>query len=177
MSQINKIFYKHLPYLIINASVYIYLCLITIICICPINIYATKNISLEDNKGRKTFVKADLNSKDNIKIAADHLSIDKIKKSATYSGNVIIRFDDIIINTQKLIITYANTEGQGKINNISMPYKLKAIRTISNEIVIADRGEYVAAENKLKLLGNIHYTKDKNFYKMNEFTYILNKSQ
>ena len=79
---------------------------------------------------------------DNLKIHSDHLTIQKDTSMATFSGNVIVHFEDAILTTSKLIVYYTSINNSQKITKIVIPGKLKALKDCGKEIIIADEGMF-----------------------------------
>ncbi|MDG1436659.1 MAG: LptA/OstA family protein [Rickettsiaceae bacterium] len=92
---------------------------------------------------------------DNLKIHSDHLTIQKDTSMATFSGNVIVHFEDAILTTSKLIVYYTSINNSQKITKIVIPGKLKALKDCGKEIIIADEGMFNNVKKQLTLKGNV----------------------
>lgn len=99
---------------------------------------------------------------DNITITSDSLNLDNHNLSASFKGSVTVIFEDMTLKTNYLKIYYINHNNKRSIEKIEIPVHLKAIKKITDEIVVADSGEYIVALNKLTLKGNVRMQKDKN---------------
>lgn len=92
---------------------------------------------------------------DDLKINSDHLTIQKDTSMATFSGNVIVHFEDLILITSKLIVFYTSVNNSQKITKIVIPEKLKAIKDCGKEVIIANEGLFDNLQKKLTLKGNV----------------------
>ncbi len=108
----------------------------------------------------------------NITITSDFLNLDQNNLSASFKGSVTVLFDDIILKTNFLKIYYINHDNKKSIDKIEIPGKLKAIKKLANEIVIADSGEYIVNLNKLTLKGNVTMQKDDNILVTDKMIYF-----
>ncbi len=89
-----------------------------------------------------------------ITINSESLKIDRELDIAVFEGEVILWFEDTIVKTDKINIKYKNGEKKS-IDNIIIPYKLSAYRTLTDEIIIAESAEYKHDEAKLVFYGNV----------------------
>ena len=110
-------------------------------------------------------------SDSDIIITSDFLNLDKNNLSATFKGSVTVIFEDIIVKTNYLIIYYTNNNNKRSIEKIKIPSKLKAIKKLTNEVIVADRGEYLALSNQLILMGNVNMQKDKHIIVTDKLIY------
>jgi lipopolysaccharide export system protein LptA len=110
-------------------------------------------------------------SDSDIIITSDFLNLDKNNLSATFKGSVTVIFEDIIVKTNYLIIYYTNNNNKRSIEKIKIPDKLKAIKKLTNEVIVADRGEYLALSNQLILMGNVNMQKDKHIIVTDKLIY------
>ncbi len=113
-------------------------------------------------------------SNSNVTITSDFLNLDNNNLSATFKGAVTIIFEDIILKTNNLMIYYTNNDNKRSVERIEIPGKLKTIKKIGNEIVVADSGKYIAALNKLILTGNVNMQKDKYIVVTDKMIYFTN---
>ncbi len=111
-------------------------------------------------------------SDSNIIINSDFLNLDNNNFSATFKGSVTIIFEDIILKTNELIIYYTNNHNKRSIEKIEIPGKLKAIKKLTNEVIVADSGKYIAVLNKLVLIGNVNMQKDKHIIVTDKMIYF-----
>jgi lipopolysaccharide transport protein LptA len=108
--------------------------------------------------------------KSNIK--ADSLTLQRDKGTATFSGSVIIHFDNFTLKTSELVAFFKNDKSTDpEIQKIVIPGKLKAIHNCKTEIVTADRGVYDNFTKKLTLLGNVHVQKEDNILITDKMVY------
>ena len=108
----------------------------------------------------------------NITITSDSLNLDNNSLSTSFKGSVTIIFEDMILKTNDLKIYYTNDNNKRSIKKIEIPGKLKAFKKFTDEIVIADSGEYIAALSKLTLVGNVTMQKDKNILVTDKMIYF-----
>ncbi len=101
-------------------------------------------------------------SMDKLKITSDNLTIQKDKSTATFTGMVTVIFEDLKLVTSKITVFYNDIEGSKEIKNIVIPYKLKAIKNCTNEVITADKGVFNNSTNKLTLEGNVYLQKEGN---------------
>ena len=99
---------------------------------------------------------------DELKITSDNLTIQKDASTATFTGNVIVFFDNLKLTTTELIVYYAGTNNKKEISKIVIPVKLTAIKNCEKEVVIADKGIFDNSTKKLTLEGNITMQKEGN---------------
>jgi lipopolysaccharide export system protein LptA len=110
-------------------------------------------------------------SDSDIIITSDFLNLDKNNLSATFKGSVTVIFEDIIVKTNYLIIYYTNNNNKRSIEKIKIPDKLKAIKKLTKEVIVADSGEYLALSNQLILMGNVNMQKDKHIIVTDKLIY------
>lgn len=91
-------------------------------------------------------------------INSEALIIDKINNKATFNDDVVVIFQDFKLCSSRLIIHY-NDEKKG-IKKITMPEKIRLMRNKTNEVIIADKGEFDNIKKELILEGNIRIQKD-----------------
>jgi lipopolysaccharide export system protein LptA len=128
----------------------------------------TISISLFSNVASAEYKKF---SDSNITITSDFLNLDKNNLSATFKGSVTVIFEDIIVKTNYLIIYYTNNNNKRSIEKIKIPGKLKAIKKLTKEVIVADSGEYLALSNQLILMGNVNMQKDKHIIVTDKLIY------
>lgn len=108
------------------------------------------------------FVRADQNQKDKIQVNSDKLTLNQDDLSATFSGSVVILFEDGALKTNIIKVYYKKEEDNHKIDKIIFPEKFTITKDSGKEIIIADSGEYLNNKNKLILNGNVILYKDGN---------------
>ena len=121
------------------------------------------------------------NDKDisNLHITSDTLIIDRAKQKAEYLGNVIVYFDNAVLQTEKLYIFYKTIDNKQAIDHIVIPTKLNVERKANNELLLADSAKYFFDNKQLILLGNVVVQHDDNILKTNKLIYyldVINKS-
>src|ERR1044071_9186813 len=84
-------------------------------------------------------------------INSDDLTYDKIKNVASFEGEVIMWFDDLILKTTNIKIFYKQVAGKNKIDRIVILNKLKALQQKNQNILIADTAVYFFDKNELSL--------------------------
>ncbi|MFK7973517.1 MAG: LptA/OstA family protein [Rickettsiaceae bacterium] len=99
---------------------------------------------------------------DIVHINSERLVINTNESTATFSENVLLFFEDIRLSTSQLIIYYVNVESKKEIKKIVIPVKVKALRTDTGEVIIADRAEFDNYTKKLIFTGNVHVQKEDN---------------
>lgn len=109
---------------------------------------------------------------DNINIKSKRLSINKEDSSATFSGNVILSFQEFKLYSSSIIIYYDNDSKSQKIKKIIIPSKLKVIKNCENDIVIADHGRYNSKDKQLILEGNVNMVKNDNVLVTDKLVYL-----
>lgn len=109
---------------------------------------------------------------DDVIIKSDHLLVNKEEGRAYFTGNVVVWFDDAMLKTTKIIIALKDGDKKRELEKIIFPAKLTAMKDGSNEMIIADNGEYIASENLLTFKGNIYMQKGERLVKCNELKYF-----
>ena len=97
--------------------------------------------------------------------------VDEMILSLRFKSSVRI-FEDIILKTNELIIYYTNNHNKRSIEKIEIPGKLKAIKKLTNEVIVADSGKYIAVLNKLVLIGNVNMQQDKHIIVTDKMIYF-----
>lgn len=108
----------------------------------------------------------------NVIITSDSLNVDSNNLCATFKGSVTVSFEDMIVKTNHLVVYYINIDGKRSVEKIEVPGKLKAIKKLTNEVVIADSGRYIVALNKLILMGNVNMKKDNHIIVTDQMIYF-----
>lgn len=105
-------------------------------------------------------------------ISSLDLVYDRHNKKATFSGNVILCFDNVKLSSQKVIFMFQD-ENRRKIEKVHIPVKLKAIKQENGEetIIIADSGTYHLTTQTLRLKGNVLTQDKKDVIKTDEMIY------
>ena len=93
---------------------------------------------------------------DDLDISALKLVYDRHKKSATFSGNVVLCFENVKLVSQKVIFTFKD-DNRKKIDKVNIPGKLRAVRTEDGQkkVILADSGTFSLEDQTLTLIGNV----------------------
>jgi lipopolysaccharide export system protein LptA len=113
-----------------------------------------------------------LNNEDQILINSDNLTYDKSANFASFDGNVVLWFNDMVLKTTNIKIYYKQVAGRNKIDKIIIPEKLTAIKNKDSDILIADRAIYSFASNELSLSGNVILQHADNILKTGKLVFI-----
>jgi len=105
-------------------------------------------------------------------INSDDLTYDKIKNVASFEGEVIMWFDDLILKTTNIKIFYKQVAGKNKIDRIVIPNKLKALQQKNQNILIADTAVYSFDKNELSLESNVMLLHDDNILKTDKLIFV-----
>lgn len=90
-----------------------------------------------------------------LQISSDQLIVDRLSNSASFQGQVVIWFDDLIVKTTDLKIIYQQINGKNQLKSITAPNRITAKNYQNTKIITADRGEYSAKHARLVLTGNV----------------------
>jgi|GEM_PF-5220951 len=113
-----------------------------------------------------------LNNDDQILINSDNLTYDKSANFASFDGNVVLWFNDMVLKTTNIKIYYKQIAGRNKIDKIIIPKKLTAIKNKDSDILIADRAIYSFDSNELSLSGNVILQHADNILKTAKLVFI-----
>lgn len=113
-----------------------------------------------------------LNNDDQILINSDNLTYDKSANFASFDGNVVMWFNDMVLKTTNIRIYYKQIAGRNKIDKIIIPEKLTAIKNKDSDILIADRAIYSFDSNELSLSGNVILQHVDNILKTGKLVFI-----
>lgn len=112
-------------------------------------------------------------------IDSDSLIFDSNRHVATFEGNVVLHFKDMILKTSKIEIFYKELDDKSKaqstksqknsIEKIIIPTQLFAEK--GDDLVVADKGEYIIASGALTLTGNVKLIYQENILKTNKLVY------
>ncbi len=95
-----------------------------------------------------------------ININSDKLSLDQEESSATFTGSVVVEFEDLELKTDNIKALYKEVNKKNKLDTVIIPQKFVVTKSDGKEIVIADSGIYIHNNNKLILKGNVILYKD-----------------
>lgn len=123
-----------------------------------------------------TYGNADLNL-DTININSDKLGLDQEESSATFTGSVVIAFEDLALKTDNIKVLYKKGNKKNKLDTIVIPQKFVVTKSCGKEIVIADSGLYIHDKNKLILKGNVILYKDGDIITSDKAVYITKIKQ
>lgn len=118
-------------------------------------------------KGRST-------NEPDIFINSETLNVDQDKNIVNFAGKVTLWFDDMILKTDRIEIIYKKMTNKKEIDKVIIPNKLTAIRTIEQEILMADSAEYLAATGTLILTGNVKLQHKDDIVNTKKFIYHTN---
>jgi lipopolysaccharide transport protein LptA len=104
----------------------------------------------------KNFERAAL-EREEIYINSDRLTVNRVDNTATFEGEVIVWFEDLVLKTSNLIAFFNENN---TLKKIIIPKKLIARRAPGNETIVADNAEYYANDLKLILKGNINIERE-----------------
>lgn len=109
---------------------------------------------------------------DDLDISSLELKYDRHKKTATFSGNVVLCFNNIKLLSQKIIFHFHDDNGK-KIEKVHIPKKLKAIKSEkeSEDIILSDSATYYLKEETLHLKGNVTIQNKKDVIITDEMVY------
>lgn len=105
-------------------------------------------------------------------VNSDNLTYDNFANLATFEGNVVLWFDDIILKTTNIKIYYKQVQGKNIIDKIIIPEKLSALKTKDSDVLIADRAIYNFDKNELSLSGNVVLQHDNNILKTDKLVLV-----
>lgn len=88
-------------------------------------------------------------------VNSDSFTLDKNQNIAVFQTNVIVWFEDMVLQTSKLKIIYKNDGNKTRIDKIIMPSYIMANKTQSGETLVADSAEYDDSSHRLILTGNV----------------------
>jgi len=110
-------------------------------------------------------------------IDSDDLTIDQAKQQATFTGKVLVWFDDMLLKANYLEILYEVHNQKRTISEINIPVKLIARRSGDQELLVADSAKYIVGKHELSLFGNVIIQNDKGIIKTDKLVYYtsLNK--
>jgi lipopolysaccharide transport protein LptA len=137
------------------------------------NIFAS-DVLCDGNSKNKATHKGKFTHEPDIFINSDTLNINQDKNIVNFAGKVILWFDDMVLKTDKIEIIYNKATNKKEIDKVVIPNKLTALRTIEQEILIADSAEYFAATGKLTLNGNVKLQHKDDIVSTNKFIYHTN---
>jgi len=103
-------------------------------------------------------------------IDSSDLVIDRGKFTATFTGSVVLCFDDIKLLGEEAVFYFEDD----KIKDIKEIHIYKNIRAIEydNTVLLADKAVFEMAKSELKLTGNVVIEKKGQIMKAREMTYF-----
>lgn len=116
-------------------------------------------------------------SNGDLMIQSDSLVVNQKKHMAVFKGMVKLYFNDLCLRTHEIKVLYKQINNKNTIEKIIVPNKLGAIRSIDEDIIIADSAEYTADNNQLILKGNIIIQHDDNILSTDQMIYITNLNE
>jgi lipopolysaccharide transport protein LptA len=158
--------------MIINRLIIAYL--LTLLFVYNHNVIASDEVVGNAIPKTKPIDKGEFNNSLNapdIYVNSDNLSVDQTKNIVNFEGKVILWFDDMVLKTDRIEIIYKKIANKKEIDKVIIPNKLIAIRTIEQEVLIADSAEYLTATNELILIGNVKLQHKDDIVKTEKFIY------
>jgi lipopolysaccharide export system protein LptA len=110
-------------------------------------------------------------------INSDQLAFNKAKNEATFTGEVIVWFDDMVLKTTNLEIIYKQINNKNEIDKIIIPTKVIAKNKEDSRVLIADYAEYFASKAELVLTGNVQLEYQDNILKTDKLVYYTKIKQ
>ena len=111
------------------------------------------------------------NNDQEITITSDYLKIIKSKNKAIFTGNVTAKKDDMLIETNEMIVKYEADKNRKKT-------RIKKIFAIGNvkiktakELAYGDRAEYDVQKSTITLYNNVKLIQDKNVILANKVVF------
>ncbi len=104
-----------------------------------------------------------INSKD--------LTFNKEQNTAHFSGQVIVRFEDIILKTSLLKIIYGKTNNKNQIKHIIIPVAFSAMSNEGEKVLIGSKAEYHADKAQLIISGDVNFTYQNKVIKTTKLVY------
>lgn len=105
-------------------------------------------------------------------INSDNLIYDNLANSASFDGNVILWFNDMVLKTVNIKIYYKNVQGKNKIDKIIIPERLHALKHKDSDVLIADSAVYNFDKSELSLKGNVILQHEDNILKTDELVLV-----
>lgn len=106
-------------------------------------------------------------------INADNLVVDQVKQEACFTGEVILWFEDMVVNTTILKILYKKVDNKSVIDHLIMPVKLIAKKHKTQEVLIADSAQYLVDKKELTLIGNVVIQTNNRIIKTHRLVYYM----
>ncbi len=107
-----------------------------------------------------------------LQITSDSLTINSNLLSANFKGSVTVIFKDMIIKANNLKIFYNDPNNKKTISKIEIPGRLKAIKKCTNEVIVANHGEYITGLQQLILTGDVAIERDGRVIVTNKMIYL-----
>lgn len=117
-------------------------------------------------------LKTNAYANDDLDISSLDLVYDRHKKTATFSGNVILCFSNVTLTSEKVIFIFQDSNKR-KIEKVHIPARLRAIKQENNQetLILGDSGTYYLSTKTLHLKGNVIIEDKKDVIKTNEMIY------
>lgn len=106
-------------------------------------------------------------------IKSDELQADTKSKTATFSGKVVAKQDDITIYCDRLVVRYA--EHGGQVDKVDAFGNVRIVQ--QNRIGTGQHGTYFSKEGKITLTGNPRVVQGKDMVSGQEITYFVNEEK
>ena len=108
-----------------------------------------------------------------IVIKSDELHADTKSKTATFTGKVVAKQDDITIFCDRLVVKYA--EHGGQVDKVEAFSNVRIVQ--ENRIGTGQHGTYYSREGKIVLTGNPRVVQGKDMVSGQEITYFVNEEK
>lgn len=112
-------------------------------------------------------------SKEPLVIKSDVLQADTKSRTATFSGKVVAKQDDITIFCDRLVVRYA--EHGGQVDKVEVFGNVRIVQ--QNRIGTGQHGTYYSKEGKITLTGNPKVVQGKDMVSGQEITYFVNEEK
>lgn len=107
-----------------------------------------------------------------IYITSDALEADQKNGTATFTGNVDVRQNEMKLRSEKMIVYYQ--KGEGKSNNVSkIEVTGNVVLTRPGETAKGDKGRYDVIRKMIDLSGHVMLNKDNNMVQGSNLVYNL----
>lgn len=112
-------------------------------------------------------------SKGPLVIKSDELQAETKSKTATFTGKVVAKQDDITIFCDRLVVRYA--EHGGQVDRVDAFGNVRIVQ--QNRIGTGQHGTYFSKEGKITLTGNPRVVQGKDMVSGTEITYFVNEEK
>jgi len=106
----------------------------------------------------------------NLHINSTDLVVDRKKMTATFTGSVVLCFQDVKLLGERVIFYFEN-EAAKEIKYIYVSKNIRAVQTSDNSLLIADEAIFEMQKSELKLMGNVVIEKNDQIMRAQEMIY------